>query len=246
MAVALLAIASFAAWFFSMLAGGGSPLVLIPLISLLVGAQAVAPIITVGLLIGNTQRSLFFWEEIDWTVTVWYLPGATIGALLGSYAFSQMHLEWLQLVVGIGLLLIVLNYLISKQERSFSVKVWYFLPISLLNALGSAFIGSTGPIMNPVYLNYGLEKERMVATKSLNKAFLHMVKLAAYGALGVLSWEYLGYGLVIGLAAIPANWFGKQVLERMSNQQFRQAIFTFVAFSGVWMLWQQRQLLPLW
>lgn len=246
MAIALLAIASFAAWFFSMLAGGGSPLVLIPLISLLIGAQAVAPTITVGLLIGNTQRSLFFWQEIDWTVTAWYLPGAVIGALLGSYAFSQMHLEWLQLVVGIGLLLIVLNYLIGKQERSFSVKVWYFLPISLLNALGSAFIGSTGPIMNPVYLNYGLEKERMVATKSLNKAFLHMVKLLAYGALGVLNWEYLGYGLVIGLAAIPANWCGKQVLERMSNQQFRQAIFTFVAFSGVWMLWQQRQLLPLW
>lgn len=53
-------IASFLAWFFSMLAGGGSPFILIPMISLLLGSTAVAPVITTGLLIGNTQRGIAF------------------------------------------------------------------------------------------------------------------------------------------------------------------------------------------
>lgn len=43
-----------------MLAGGGSPFILLPVVSLLLGAQAVAPVITTGLLIGNAQRGLFF------------------------------------------------------------------------------------------------------------------------------------------------------------------------------------------
>lgn len=242
MTIFVLVLASFVAWFFSMLAGGGSPLVLIPLISLLLGSQAVAPVITVGLLIGNGQRSWLFWRDIDWPVTGWYAPGALCGGILGAYLLSRIHLEWLQPVIALGLVGIGINYWLSQQETTFPVKGWYFLPVSFLNAVGSAIIGSTGPIMNPMYLNYGLDKERMVATKSFNKALLHLIKIVAYAALGELSLEYLGYGLVVGLGAIPANWLGKQVLARMSNQQFRQLAFTFVALSGMIMLWQQRRL----
>jgi uncharacterized membrane protein YfcA len=239
-------VASFMAWFLSMLAGGGSPFILIPLISLVLGAQAVAPVITTGLLIGNAQRGLFFLNEISWTVTAWYIPGAVVGAGLGCYGLSQFHAEGFQILVGMGLVLMAVNYVLGSQEKPFSVKAWHFLPVAFINAIGSAFIGSTGPIMNPMYFNYGLEKESMIGTKALNKAILHLVKLLAYGAFGTLNIEYAAYGLVIGLAALPANWLGKAVLARMSAQQFRHLVFTFVAFSGVWMIWQQRSLLIIW
>lgn len=234
---------SFVAWFVSMLAGGGSPFILIPLISLLLGTQAVAPVITLGLLVGNAQRGLFFWSHIDWRVTAWYMPGAAVGAVIGCYGLTQIHAEGLQLLLGLGLLVMVLNYALGIQTKGFVVKAWYFLPIAFINAIGSGLIGSTGPVMNPVYLGYGLEKEAMVATKALNKTVLHIIKLLAYGALGNLNSEYVLYGLVIGLGAIPANLLGKRVLAKMSAEQFRQAVFTFVAFSGVFMIWQQRSLI---
>lgn len=239
-------VASFVAWFLSMLAGGGSPFILIPVISLLLGTQAVAPVITTGLLIGNAQRGLVFWSYIDWTVTVWYVPGAVLGALIGCYGLTQIHAEGLQLLLGVGLLAMVINYLLPSPQSSFTIKAWQFLPLSFVNAIGSGLIGSTGPVLNPLYLNYGLDKEAMVATKAFNKAVLHLVKLAAYTAFGSLNKEYLAYGLVIGLGAIPANWLGKQVLARMSVEQFRQLVFAFVAVSGVAMIWQQRHFLTAW
>ncbi|MGB3312053.1 MAG: sulfite exporter TauE/SafE family protein [Nodosilinea sp.] len=239
-------VASFLAWFLSMLAGGGSPFILIPMISLLLGTQAVAPVITTGLLIGNAHRGLVFRDHIDWSVTAWYVPGAIVGALLGSYGLTQIHLEGLQLLLGAGLLVMVVNYLLPGKENQFTIKAWYFLPLSLVNAVGSALIGSTGPVMNPLYLNYGLEKEAMIATKAFNKTVLHLVKLMAYAAFGSLSGEYLTYGLVIGLGAIPANWLGKQVLAKMSAQQFRQLVFAFIAVSGVAIIWQQRHFLTVW
>ncbi|NER81482.1 MAG: sulfite exporter TauE/SafE family protein [Leptolyngbya sp. SIO1D8] len=250
MVILLIGGTSFVAWFFSMLAGGGSPLILIPLLSLLLGTQAVAPVITTGLLIGNTQRSLFFWKEIDWKVTSWYLPGCLAGAVFGAYIFTRLQVDWLQILIGIALLGMVLNYWLSRlfklSDRKLTVKAWYFLPVAFLNAVGSALIGSTGPIMNPMYFAYGLEKEAMVATKASNKAFLHVIKLISYAVLGVLEPSYLGYGLLIGLGAMPANWLGKWVLERMTNDQFRQMVFAFVAVSGVMMIWEQRNWLLVW
>jgi uncharacterized protein len=248
MPLVLLGLVSFVAWFFSMLAGGGSPLVLIPLVSFLFGAEAIAPVITVGMLVGNAQRTLFFWRDIDWQMTQWYVPGAIAGAILGAYTFTLLHAEWLQPLIGVALLLLGANYLLSKwlklSDRKFTIKIWYFLPLAFLNAFGSALIGSTGPILNPLYLNYGLEKEKMIATKSAHVLVTHIIKVIAYAALGALTSSHLEYGLVIGLAAIPANWLGKQVLDRMSSEQFRQVVFAFVTISGVLMLWQQRSLLP--
>ncbi|MEM9004333.1 MAG: sulfite exporter TauE/SafE family protein [Cyanobacteria bacterium P01_F01_bin.86] len=248
--ILLIGSASFVAWFFSMLAGGGSPFILIPLLSLLLGTQAVAPVITTGLLIGNTQRSLFFWKEIDWHVTAWYLPGCLGGAVLGAYIFTWVHADWLQILIGLALLGMVLNYWLGRSlkflNQKFTMKAWYFLPAAFFNAVGSALIGSTGPIMNPMYFACGLEKEAMIATKASNKAFLHVIKLISYAGLGVLEPNHIGYGLIIGLGAVPANLIGKWVLERITNDQFRQMVFAFVAVSGVVMIWEQRSWLLAW
>lgn len=233
-----------------MLAGGGSPLVLIPLLSVLLGTSAVAPVITTGLLIGNTQRSLFFWQKIDWQVTAWYLPGCIAGAILGAYTLTRMELDWLQILIGIALLGMVLNHWLNRllkfSSRKLTVKAWHFLPAAFLNAIGSALIGSTGPIMNPMYFSYGLEKEAMVATKASNKALLHVIKLISYAALAVLEPTHVAYGLLIGMAAMPANWLGKWVLVRMTNDQFRQMVYGFVAISGALMIWEQRNWFLAW
>ncbi len=246
MPLLVLGCASFVAWFISMLAGGGSPLILIPLINVLLGAAAIAPVITAGMLIGNAQRSLFFWKDIDWQITKWHLPGSVIGAILGAYVFTQIRLEGLQILIGVVLLLMVAYYLIRPQKSQVSAQAWQFLPLGCLNAFISGIIGSTGPVMNPLYLSYGLVKEPMIATKAANVVVMHMVKLMTYLALGVMTREYWVYGLLIGVAAIPANWLGKQVLQHISNDHFQQVVFALVALSGVLMLWQQRALLILW
>lgn len=230
-----------------MIAGGGSPLVLIPLVSFLYGSQAVAPVITTGMLLGNIQRLFYFWKDIDWEVTLWQLPGVITGSILGAFALSYINLEALQVVIGVALLLMVANYWFGKQEETtFTIKTWQFLPLGFGNSFASGLIGSTGPIMNPAYINYGLLKEAMVATKAANIILAHVIKLCAYASLGTLSKEYVIYGVVIGAAALPANWLGQLVLSRMSNDLFKQVTFIFIAVSGVLMLWEQRQFLMIW
>ena len=254
MVLSILAIASFASWLLSMLAGAGSPLVLIPLVTWLCGSAAVAPVLTLGMLLGNGQRVIMFWPRIDWQLTRWYMPGALGGAVLGAYLLSLIKLDWLQWVIAIALIAMAIRHwlldradaraIANNEEKAtpWQCPSWAFLPCAFLNAIGSALIGSTGPILNPLYLNYGLVKEDMIATKAFHNASLHIIKLAAYIYFGTITQEHLSAGLVIGAAAIPGNWLGQEILKRMSTEQFKQAAFAFVAFSGVVMLWRQTAL----
>lgn len=241
MTFVLLAIASAFAWFISTLAGGGSPLIMIPLLSSVLGSEAVPPVITFNVMVGSLQRTWLLWRYIDWRVTLWFMPGAIAGAILGAYTFTQLHLDWLQIFVGLFLIYSLFSFGFGKKERSFNVKLWHFLPYSFIIAVVSGIIGSTGPVVNVFFLNYGLVKKQMIATKSFNVVMLHLTKIIAYGTLGVLKPEFIGYGVVISLAAIPGNWLGQFVLEKMSAKQFRTAVISVMAISGALMIWDQRQ-----
>lgn len=225
-----------------MLVGGGSPLILIPLVTLLLGTQSVAPVLTIGSVLSNTQRSVFLWKHIDWPLTLWQLPGVVVGSILGAYAFTQVRVEGMQVFIAIALLYMALHSLLSRRVTlpSITFKAWHFLPLSGLNAIASGLVGSTGPLLNPAYLGYGLEKEEMVATRAFSLMLTHIIKIVTYALLGVFSPALVGYGLMIGFAALPANWLGQKVLEKMSAEQFHIAVVSFVGISGIWMLWQQR------
>jgi uncharacterized membrane protein YfcA len=295
MPIVYLSVISFFSWIVSTLAGGGSPFILIPLVNLLMGAAAVPPVITIGMFLGNAHRVLLFWRDIDWLLTAWYTPGAIAGAILGAYTFTRIHLDWLQIVIAIFLIvsavlfeleknpakalnednakhikltdnsqeledleaLIEINQLgelseLSAMEKSelipaqvkpkFQLQAWHILPAGFLKAYVSGLVGTTGPVLNPFYLRYGLVKEKMLATKATHMTIIHLVKIFTYGALAVMSQQYIVAGLAIGLAAIPANLVGKYLLSRMSPQQFRQVVLAFMLIGGAWMLWGQRGL----
>jgi uncharacterized protein len=240
MSLILLAVVSFISWCVSLLVGGGSPLLLIPLISFLFGLEAVAPVLTLGLLIGHVQRIFLFRDEIDWPCTQWFMPGAIAGAILGAYLLTLIYLDGLQFVLGLLLVLMALYFWVGPKAIALTIKTWHFLPMSFVNAIGSSLVGSTGPITNPMYLSYGLTKEGFLATKSLHTSVLHLVKIVAYVGLGLYQPEYFLYGVVIGVASFPGNWVGRIFLERMSPDGFTKAVFLFMAVSGCWMLWDQR------
>jgi hypothetical protein len=261
--IVYLRVASFFAWIVSTLAGGGSPFILIPLVNLLMGAAAVPPVITIGMFFGNAHRVFLFWRDIDWVLTAWYAPGAIAGAILGAYTFTQIHLDWLQLVIGVFLIVSAFLFEIEKKPEKldqklddkfaealiseevkpkFQLKAWYIMPAGFLKAYVSGLVGTTGPVLNPFYLRYGLVKEKMIATKATHMTIIHLVKIITYGAFAAMSKEQIVAGLAIGLAAVPANLVGKYILSRMSPDQFRQIVLAFMGVGGIWMLWGQKDL----
>lgn len=235
----ILGVSGFFAWIISTLSGGGGSLLLVPVITIVVGAQAVAPIVSLSTLIAEPSRVYLFWKQIEWPLVYWYLPGAIPGAYLGAYIFTHLKAEWLQIILGIFLISTVVQYRWGEKKKSFTVKRWYFLLAGFLVALFSGIIGEIGPVLNPLYLNYGAVKDEMIGTKSVNGLVMQLIKLGTYTAFGVMTGPLLGYGLLIGLVATLANVVGKRVLKSMDEKRFRQVVITVMVVSGLVMIGDQ-------
>lgn len=240
MNIICLTLVSFTAGFIGTLAGGGSNLVLMPLIDSLLGSQAVPPVVTTGMMLSNSQKIFLFWQDINWQVVQWYLPGAGVGAFLGAYLFTCANLEGLQILIGLFLVTTVFSSSFSKQEKSFNVRAWYFLLAGFFCSFVSGIIGSTGPALNTFYLNYGLNKEQMIATKAANVLVVNLTKMFIYAVCGVLTKHYIFYGLAIGMAAAPANWIAQLVLKKISDEWFKHLVNGLTIVSGILILWEQR------
>jgi uncharacterized protein len=239
----LLAGSGFVAWIVSTIGGGGGAMLLVPLVGFVAGAGAVAPIVAVATLIAGSGRVVVFRHGIDWRVVAWALPGAMVGAILGAAAFSTTSAEWLQIIIGLFLISTLIQYRFGAKERTFEVRLWWFLPAELLIGFLSGLIGAMGPIMNNLYLNAGITKERMVGTKTAVSLPMHVVKIGTYAVFGALSGQILLFGIAAGVGALLSNWLARRLIRGLSEVNFRAVVVGFMALSGAVMIWRQRETL---
>lgn len=236
---ALLFFLAMLAFTFSTVAGGGGALLLVPFLNYSIGTAHTAPVLNFGTFLSRPSRMLLFWSSIYWPLCAYYVPTALLGAWLGAWFFEEASLEALQLLVGLFLVSTIFQYRFGKKERSFEVKEWYFIPLGLVVSLLGTLIGALGPVLNPFYLNVGLDKERLIATKTANSFFLGLGQLGSYSFFGLLEGKYWAYGLVLGLGATLGNIFGRRFLQKMKSKTFRQLLLLLMVISGLSLIFKQ-------
>lgn len=180
MEYALISLGSFVGYVISTIGGGGASLLMVPVVSFLLGPKAIAPVIAIGEELSRPVRLVLFWRDINWSVAKFHVPGSMVGAFIGAYFFTQIDVAWLQIILGLFLISTVFQYQFGQKKRTFRMEALYFLPLGFFVSMGSALFGATGPVENPFYLNYGLEKEKMVATKTINSFMAGLVQLGTY------------------------------------------------------------------
>jgi uncharacterized protein len=239
----LLAASGFVAWIVSTIGGGGGALLLVPLVGFIAGTRAVAPVTTLATLMAGGGRAFVFWKDIDWSVAKWGLPGALLGGFLGAALFSRAPAEWLQIFVGLFLISTIFQYRFGRKERTFAVAKWWFLPAEFVTGFLDGLIGAVGPVMNTLYLNAGITKERMVGTKTAVSLPTHLVKIGTYTTLGAMAGQLWLFGLAAGAGALASNWLAKRLIKDMPEFKFRAIVVGFMAVSGIVMMWQQREII---
>ena len=232
----ILFVAGSIAWFISTVAAGGAAMLMIPVISFLIAPQVVAPIISLGAFLANPSRAWLFRSHIDWKVSSWLIPGSLLGAILGAWTFTQISAQWIQIVLGLFLISTVFQYKFGKSKRSFTMKKALFFPVGLVVSFLSGLVGGTGPVHNPFMLNYGMEKERLVATKAMNSLVMQFTKLVAYTGFGAMTLEIGGYGLVLGIGGAFGAWLASKHLQNINTDRFRIYTLTLMPICGFFLL----------
>ena len=239
----LVFISGIIAFTISTISGGGGLLMLIPFFNFLVGASKTAPIVNLGGLISRPTRILIFWKHIVWKVFWYYVPTAMLGAFIASWWFTSIKIVWLQIFIALFLISTIFQYKFGKKARTFQVKLWYFIPLGFLVSIIGTFTGGLGPVLNPFYLNAGITKESLIATKSVNSFFLGLAQISSYTFFGILTKDLILYGIVLGLGATIGNLIGKKLLQKMTAQQFRIWVIAIMVISGIVLLYKSIQAL---
>ncbi|QYA26338.1 sulfite exporter TauE/SafE family protein [Gramella sp. MT6] len=223
----------------STVSGGGGALILVPLLNFMLGTSKTAPVLNLGTFIGRPARLILFWKYINWNVFWYYVPAALLGAFLAGWFFTRVDSYWLQILVGLFLISTVFQYRFGKKEKSFPVKLWYFIPLGFIVSVLGTIIGALGPILNPFYLNLGLDKEELIATKTVNSFFLGIAQIGSYTFFGLLHGDLWIYGIALGLGTVAGNILGKKFLSKMKSSTFRKLLILFMVVSGILLIYNQ-------
>jgi uncharacterized membrane protein YfcA len=169
-------------------------------------------------LFANFLRAVILWRAIYWHGVRFYMASAllTFGALCSvRYVPNQ-----LVVYLGLGLAPFVARLLPPRWldfERPHAALLTG-VQVTALNLM----VGAAGPLLDVAFVDTRLSKQQIVATKAITQVFSHTLKLAYFVPL--MSGSEVAPSALLGilLATFAGTWTGTRIMERLSDQRFKQ------------------------
>ncbi len=221
-------------------AGFGAGVIMIPLIAWIMGVKATIPVLTVAMLIGNGARVWFSRREINRRVVLAFLVGAVPTGILGAMLYSRIEGPWISRILGVFLLSAVplRHWLVAHDIR---VRLPHFPAIGAVFGFLSSLVGSTGPVMSPFFLGYGLTRGAFIATDALCTVGMYIPRGIVFQRHNLMTAPIVGVGLYLGVVMILGAWLGRRILDRLSERAFLLIIETLIVLAGLQFLLFPRQ-----
>jgi uncharacterized membrane protein YfcA len=216
-----LAVASLAAFGLAVLsavAGFGGGVLLLPVFTALFGLRVAVPMLTLTQVSSNAFRVWLNHRELRWRLIGWFALGAVPLAVAGGLLLAHAPLGPLKRVLGVFLIGVVVwrrrtPHPRKPADRSFAV-------VGAASGLGSALLGSVGPLTAPFFLAYGLTRAAYIGTEAAGALTMHLSKIAAYGAGDLLTGRVLLFGVALTPATLAGAWAGKKIVGQISDRVF--------------------------
>ena len=188
-------------------------------------------------LISNSTRTFVFRKYLKKKLIKEFLIGAIIGAGLSAIIIfllirffevssaSEIKVDFLKPLIGIFIIWYLFLKGPKKEKESKS-----FIKVGSISGLASIFVGATGPLIAPFFLNSNLTKENIIANKAACQMITHLTKIPLF--IFFFNVSYIQeYKLLLPLiiAVFIGTNFGKKILdmipEKLFIKLFKTALF---------------------
>ena len=218
---------------------------------LLMGAlAAVLPVqaafVTHGVLqlVANGWRAILHRKHVRWDIVGWYALASLIAGVIVSLLSFAPSKPLLFLLLGLvpGLTWLPqrwINLDAAKPAQAF---------VSGISVTGlNLTAGVAGPLLDIFFVRTELTRHAIVATKAATQVFAHLAKIVVYGSpllvggkIGLPRWWVFALAIPISMLGTVA---GGQILDRMSDVNFKRWTRWIVTAVGVSYLVQAAQLM---
>jgi uncharacterized protein len=202
----------------SAVAGFGGGVLLLPVFTSLFGLRVAVPVLTLTQISSNGSRVAFNRHDLDRTIIGRFCLGAIPLAVVGALLLATAPLASLQRLLGIFLLAVVGWRHLRRDPQPPSDRA--FVIVGAASGLGSALLGSVGPLTAPFFLARGLRRSAYIGTEAACALALHLTKTAAYGATDLIDARVLALGLALTPATLAGAWTGRKITGRISDRAF--------------------------
>ena len=228
-ALVWLALVGLGAGALTTLAGLGGGLFMTLILSAMWDPATALAVAAPALLVGNLQRVWMYRAAINPKLSWTFVAGAAPGALFGGFlavGLPEGVLRWLLVIVAVIAVL-----------REFGVFSWRpgpksILPASFAMGTVTATTGGGGLLLGPLLLASGLRGEQFVATASMVALSVHITRIGAYGAGGLIDSNVLAASALLGLCIVVGNLAGAWGRRFFSEERGTWLTYA-VLFTGI-------------
>lgn len=175
-------------------------------------------------LASNFARAVINWRAIAWRILGPMAAGCVLGAAVGSQLVLAIPEAIYQGILGVFILLMTWLPPFRAAPR---VPGKFFWLGGISTAL-SMVVGATGALTAPFFLNEGLDKKGIIATRAGGMALTHLLKVGVFGLIGFQFARYwlLFAGMVVAvtLGTLAGNALLGRIPERTFVVLFRVVI----------------------
>ena len=172
-------------------------------------------------MVSNGTRTIVFKDYLKRNLILEFLIGAIIGLILSTLMIygimkyyevnsaDQIQFDYLKPIIGIYILWFL--YLKGKKKER---KNKLFIIVGFISGLCTIFVGATGPLIAPFFLNKHLTKENIIANKAACQIISHLGKIPIF--IYFFHVDYIEqYNLLLPL--ILAVYIGTNIGKRLLN-----------------------------
>jgi len=189
-------------------------------------------------LISNTTRTYIFKQHLKWDIINKYVVGAIIGLFISAFIITsltnfsgvasanEIKFDILKPLIGI----FIIWYLFFKKKKKEVANNKSFVGVGLISGIATVFVGASGPLIAPFFLNRNLTKNNLIATKAACQTITHFGKIPLFILL--FNFKYADNFYVIlplSIAVFVGTKIGKEILgfipEKIFIKLFKTTLF---------------------
>ena len=238
MEIIILIIAAFITSSISAVLGMGGGIILLAIMAIIIpNGYMVIALHGIIQLISNSTRTYVFKDHLKNNLIKEFLIGSLLGASISALIIlflikfynvesaSEIKVDFLKPMIGF----FIIWYLFLKGPKK-KKEAKSFIKVGSIRGLASIFIGATGPLIAPFFLDSNLNKENIIANKAACQMITHLTKIPLF--LFFFNVNYFNeYKLLVPLiiAVFIGTNFGKKILsfipEKIFIKIFKSALF---------------------
>ena len=215
--------------------GFGESLVAIPLLTMVVGIQTAAPLVS---LIAATVTLFILvqdWQQVEARATGRLIGAALVGVPLGVWGLKALPAPWTTTALGLMLIVTGSYYLVRPPLHGLKSPGWAYPFGFVAGLLGGAYNMSSPPVIVYGTVRHWRPEQFRATTQSFFLPVSVMI-LIGHASAGLWTRTVLGLYLAAWPVMLVAFWAGTMLSRHLPTATFAHLLYGAIVVLGVMLL----------